>query len=283
MTETAIRPVPSFADLRQLANSSPVARACIQLRKQEIRYAEWDIGLTGGACKRCSPARGAEARVFFRRPEPDYGSLPAWLDAALEDVLVTDSLAIYVRKAREGSKGLLGSDVHSLELIDGATLAPSCDSHGCAGPVLQYLSEVRRCGVTEMIAGGSVPMANPRQHASYGRHEVLYRPYCLRAGNAFGFSPLEQAIAWKDGSGEIDLARTEARMPEAFGLDPADLGLAPVKDADPILAPLNPANLREWVKSVFDGILHETCDAPDLEFLWLPAEGGLPSDDVLSV
>ena len=269
-TETVARPVPSFTDLRRLANSSAIARACIQLRKQQVRYAEWDIGLTGGACKRCSPARRDEVRAFFRQPEPGYGTLPAWLDAALEDVLVTDSLAIYLRRTVKPGGGLLGSSLSALELIDGATLLPSCDIHGSAGPVLQYISEVRRCGIAEMISGGSAPAANPRQHASYGRDEVLYRPYCRRPETAFGFSPVEQAIAWKDGSGEIDLARTEARMPEAFGLDAADLGLAPVKDADPIIAPLNPANLRKWVKAIFDGILHEICDAPDLEFLWLP-------------
>ena len=284
MPDTDTRPLLSFSDLRYLSQTSPIARACIQMRKNEVRFAEWDIGpvpeAANHAAMRDFGERRSDAIRFFKNPDRDYASLGSWLDAALEDVLVTDSLAIYLRRTVKPGGGLLGSSLSALELIDGATLAP-------VGKVtVQFTSEVRRALAADYVSWAQYP-SEGREAGNYGRSELLYRPFAAPvipgdpftdpatwAHEPFGRSPLEKAIAYGD-DGSIDLAATEAKLPEAFGIELMTLGIT-APDQPPAYWQNEDLGrrLRAFLKSIFDGILHETCDAPDLEWVWGEGDDG---------
>ncbi len=119
-----------FSTLRTIADLYSVARSCIQLRKAEIRGLDWDIIPSHEAAKAYHGDRSAmkdfaERRAqmvkFFRHPDPDYFSFGTWLDAMLEEIFVYDALSILIRPkwGRGMGKGLLGSDLDSLELLSG--------------------------------------------------------------------------------------------------------------------------------------------------------------------
>ena len=120
----------SFDQLYTLANRYSVARACIELRKEEIRGLEWEIQLTTQAAKayqgdskamRDFGERAAEATRFFKNPDPDYWNFGSFLDAVLEEIFVYDALCLVFRpKYGKGlGRGLLGSDLDSIRLVSG--------------------------------------------------------------------------------------------------------------------------------------------------------------------
>jgi 8-oxo-dGTP pyrophosphatase MutT (NUDIX family) len=130
-----------FATLRTLGDLYSVARACIEKRKNEITGLDWDIVPTHEASKayqgdrkanRDLGERIAKAKKFFRQPDPDYFSFGEFLTAVLEMVFVYDALSIVLRPKRGKGmgKGLLGSDLDCLELVDGATIRPLLGMHG---------------------------------------------------------------------------------------------------------------------------------------------------------
>ena len=116
--------------LYSLSNLYSILRRCLQIRKQEIRALDWDIVLTKDAAKayrgdrkamRDFGERQAKVRKWFRRPDPNYFTFASWLDAMLDQVFVFDALSLYMCpvKGRGMGKGLLGSDLDSLWLVDG--------------------------------------------------------------------------------------------------------------------------------------------------------------------
>ena len=120
----------SFSTLYSLSNLYSILRRCLQIRKQEIRALDWDIVLTKDAAKayrgdrkamRDFGERQAKVKKWFRRPDPNYFTFGAWLDAMLDQVFVYDALSLYMCpvKGRGMGKGLLGSDLDSLWLVDG--------------------------------------------------------------------------------------------------------------------------------------------------------------------
>ena len=131
----------SFDQLYTLSTKYSVARACIELRKEEIRGLEWSIDLTTKAAKAYQGdhkamkdfgERAAEATKFFRHPDPDFWSFNTFLDALLEEIFVYDALSLIFRPkyGRGLGRGLLGSDLDSLRLVSGPTMRPLLDMHG---------------------------------------------------------------------------------------------------------------------------------------------------------
>lgn len=276
MTETATLPLASFTDLRRLAQTSPIARACIELRKAQVRSAEWDIVPTPEAAAamrgdhkamRDFGERRMQAVRWFQRPDADYGSFGSWLGTALEDVLATDSLAIYLRKSAEPGNGLLGSDVAALDLVDGATLLPLADG------LIQYAGNVRRVTTTEMLAGEGPPADAAWSHA-WEPGQVLYLPFCRRADSPFGFSPLERSLVLRPGTDEWDFEGAAERMPAAFGLDRAALGIIASPGGPQAEVTNLDARIRGWLKGIFDSILRDHMGVPDLEWRWEEPEHG---------
>lgn len=202
----------SFDTLRTLADLYSVARAAIQLRKAEVRGIEWEILPTKDASKamrgdrtamRDFGERRAEAVKFFKRPDPDYFSWSSWLDALLEEVFVFDALSILFRMkwAKGQRKGLLGSDLDSLSLLNGPTIRPLLGMHGekprpPAPAYQQYLYGVPRTDLMTLVTdrdledGALAGAAMNRFRAD----QLLYLPMAPRRWTPYGFPPIERAL-----------------------------------------------------------------------------------------
>jgi len=131
----------SFAQLQTIASKYNVARRAIELRKDEIAGLEWEIQLTTKAAKayqgdhkamRDFGERAAAATRFFKHPDPDYFDFTSFLKALLEEIFVYDALCLVFRpKYGKGlGRGLLGSDLDSLNLVSGPTVRPLLSMHG---------------------------------------------------------------------------------------------------------------------------------------------------------
>src|SRR5690348_7842654 len=134
----------SFDQLRTLAQKYSVARACIELRQEEIRSLDWSVGLTTDAAKAYRDDRaslrdfGERKKLFerfFRRPDPDFWNFDSFLNAMLEEIFVFDALTVIFRPKfgasfGMGGRGLLGSDLDSLRLVSGPTIRPLLDLQG---------------------------------------------------------------------------------------------------------------------------------------------------------
>jgi len=202
----------SFQTLRTIADLYSVARSCIQLRKNEIKGVAWDIVPTLDAAKamRGSPSqskdfgkRRAEALKFFQRPDPDYFTWSSWIGDVMEQVLVFDALSVFLQPKRGKGlgKGLLGSDLDCLQLIDGETIRPLYDLHGATPrpPAVawqQYLYGVPRADFTAVITGRDIDEAGltGAQWGQFRGDQLLYLPVEKRRWTPYGFPPVERAL-----------------------------------------------------------------------------------------
>lgn len=201
-----------FSTLRTLADLYSVARACIQLRKAEIRGLEWEIMPTHDAAKAMRNShsaakdfgkRRAEATKFFRHPDPDYYSWNSWIDAVLEEIFVFDALSILIRpKWMKGrGKGVLGSDLDSLNLISGQTIRPLYDINGSyprppAPAYQQYLYGVPRTDLMSMITQRDIEESglSGSELKQFRGDQLLYLPMVPRRWTPYGFPPIERAL-----------------------------------------------------------------------------------------
>jgi hypothetical protein len=201
-----------FGTLKTLADLYSVARACIQLRKSEIRGIEWDILPTRDASKamRGSPslarsfgARRAEAIRFFKRPDPDFFNWSSFLDALSEEVFVFDALSLLIRPkwARGNGLGLLGSDLDSLSLISGPTIRPLFGMHGerprpPAPAYQQYLYGVPRTDLMSLITERDLESGQltGSEMGQFQADQLLYLPMVARRWTPYGFPPIERAL-----------------------------------------------------------------------------------------
>lgn len=238
----------SFGTLRTLADIYSVARACIELRKNEIRGLEWDIIPTPEASKtyQGSPSqmadfgkRRAQVIKFFRHPDPDYFSWTSWIDALLEEVFVFDALSLFLRpKWGKGmGKGLLGSDLDSLELLNGATIRPLLDISGAtprppAPAYQQYLYGVPRSDLMTMIAQRDIDDGGLKgsEITQFRGDQLLYLPMVPRTWTPYGFPPIERALipiqsGLQKQSYQLDYFR-EGTVPSVF-ISPGDANMTP--------------------------------------------------------
>lgn len=201
-----------FSTLRTLADLYSVARAAIQLRKAEVRGLEWDIMPTSEAAKdmrgshskmRDFASRRAEAVKFFRHPDPDYFSWNSWLDAVLEEIFVFDALSLLLRPkwGKRQGKGLLGSDLDSLCLINGPTIRPLYDINGSyprppAPAYQQYLYGVPRVDLMTAITGRDIEESglSEAEWKPFRGDQLLYLPMNPRRWTPYGFPPIERAL-----------------------------------------------------------------------------------------
>jgi 2'-5' RNA ligase len=202
--------IASFDTLKTISKSYSIARRCIQFRKQEICGLEWDITLTGHAEKayqgdreamRDFGERRALAMKFFRKPDPNYFSFRSWLSAMIEQVLSIDALSLYMcpKKGTGMRRGLLGSDLDGLWLIDGSTVRPLLALHGGmpmppAPAYQQYEQGVPRADFTTVLNGLDLPELEGSAARPYRGDQLMYLPMVPMADSPYGFGPTEQAI-----------------------------------------------------------------------------------------
>lgn len=210
----------SFDQLRTLAQKYSVARACIDLRQQEIRGLEWSISLTTEAAKAYrtnSPTSDREAMRdfgerkakfvrFFSRPDPDFWNFDSFLNAVLEEIFVYDALAVIFRPKfgasfGMGGRGLLGSDLDSLNLVSGPTIRPLIDLHGGhpkppAPAYQQFLYGVPRSDYMTIAMETDISEAGLEgaEVNEFTSDVLLYAPYWTSRESPYGFPPVERAL-----------------------------------------------------------------------------------------
>lgn len=237
-----------FATLRLLAEYSSIARACIQLRKAEIRSLAWSIVPTKDAAKDMRgnedkhsdfSERKAEAVKFFSRPDPNYSDFSTWLDAALETVFVLDALSIYLQPTRVKGKGLLGSSLAALCLIDGSSIRPLLDVHGArprppAPAYQQYIYGVPRVDLMTVISGDDLDDLD-EPITTYRGDQLLYLPMSPRDWSPYGQAPAERCLIPIMASLQRQQYQlqyfTEGTVPSVF-VSPGDVNMTPQQIAN---------------------------------------------------
>jgi 8-oxo-dGTP pyrophosphatase MutT (NUDIX family) len=203
----------SFETLKSLSELYSILRTCLEIRKKEIQALDWDIVLTKDAAKayrgdqkamRDFGERRDKVIKFFKRPDPNYFSFSSWIGGVLDQAFVYDALSLYMcpKKSRGLGKGLLGSDLDSLWLLDGSSIRPLVDLHGAipappAPAFQQYFWGVPRADFTTMIAGLDLTdygMSEKDLRSELRGDQLLYLPMLQRPDSPYGFSIVERAL-----------------------------------------------------------------------------------------
>lgn len=199
----------SFQQLIFYAQASTFVRACIDRRVEEILGLEWDIVPTKIAEKSMGndqasrddfEERRLKAINFFKRPDPDYDTFHNWLKVCLEDVFVIDALSLYLHPTRVPGKGLFGSNLASLEVIDGSTIKPLVDLSGSRPQppnvaFQQYLWGVPRLDLMDVVIPSEVDEDDfGAMVREYRGDQLLYLPYHRTARNPYGLSPVAKSV-----------------------------------------------------------------------------------------
>lgn len=199
--------VATFATLRSFADLYSVIRACITHITNDVLSTEWDIMPTAQAehamhgnqkAQDDFAQRREQAMKFWSRPDPQYPNWAAWMRALLEDHAVLDAVSLYLHPTRAKGHGPFGSDLASLDVLDGSTIRPLVDVRGStpAPPDVayqQYVWGVPRVDMTVPVLADDQGVTT-RMVAEYVGDQLLYLPYYPRTFTPYGFSNVERAL-----------------------------------------------------------------------------------------
>lgn len=251
----------SFATLATLSNTYSIARTCIERRKYDIAGLDWDIVPTKEASKayqgdrdqmREFGERRAKAVKFFRQPDPNYASFQSMMKAALEEIFVFDALSILLKpkRGRGLGKGILGSDLDCLQLIDGPTIKPLLALDGGtprppAPAYEQYLYGVPRSETIAMADDADIAAAGMGTYrlGKFTADQLLYLPTTPRPFTPYGFSAVEMAL----------LVIMTGLQKQAFQLDYFNQGTVPavyISPGDPSITPNQVRELQDALNAV---------------------------------
>ena len=207
-TEGGFRLV-SYPVMRSLANYS-VARSCIDKRKQEIVGLEWDIVATTEAehamadddkARADWEKRRAKVVEFFSHPDSDrakYPTFAAWLGALLEDRFVIDAVAVHLVPPRKKGAGPFGSDIASLDIIDGSQVKPVLTTLGATPKPPSIAWEIYSWGVPRVdmmsIITGADKDELDEPVATYRADQLIYMRETIRTNTYYGMSCIEKAL-----------------------------------------------------------------------------------------
>jgi 8-oxo-dGTP pyrophosphatase MutT (NUDIX family) len=207
-TEGGFRLV-SYPVMRSLANYS-VARSCIDKRKQEIVGLEWDIVATTEAehamadddkARADWEKRRAKVVEFFSHPDSDrakYPTFAAWLGALLEDRFVIDAVAVHLVPPRKKGAGPFGSDIASLDIIDGSQVKPVLTTLGATPKPPSIAWEIYSWGVPRVdmmsIITGADKDELDEPIATYRADQLIYMRETIRTNTYYGMSCIEKAL-----------------------------------------------------------------------------------------
>jgi len=193
----------SFAELRALADALPLLRAVIETRKDQVAALSYSVRARDPVNAGDAAERAKAALALLTRPDRRH-SFSAWLRMLLEDMLVIDAATLYPRFTRDGA-------LHSLDVIDGATITPLIGEDGRSpdppDPAYQQILH-------------GVPAAD------FSSDELIYLPRNVRAHKLYGFSPVEQTaltvnIALRREAATLDYYRAGS-TPDAFATLPKE-------------------------------------------------------------
>lgn len=199
---TEQRVVP-FRLLRDVADSSDLVRKCIEVVKAAVSGMDWDIAPLPSATERfladnpdagtAAAARAARESLaeditrckdFWQMPDRINGlSTPEWIAMALEEMLVIDALSIYPNKTLDEE------NLHSLEILDGATIKPLLDDRG-SRPIPPHPA-------FQQILWGFPRgefTASADADGEFTVDDLVYAPRTRRPFTPYGYSAVERAL-----------------------------------------------------------------------------------------
>jgi hypothetical protein len=208
--------IVGFPTLRALADSYDLLRLAIETRKDQMTRLHWSIRMrddgSGAQAKsdaanvpKAVQSRIDAAEAFFRRPDGVTKFRP-WFRSLLEDVFVIDAPALYCERNRGGQ--LIG-----LQQIDGSTIKRVIDDWGRTPRPFEWDGTTPFTWNAYVVDGknwaglgfkrvGDLMYPPAYQEVlkglpavDYTTWDLLYRPYNMRPGKAYGYSPVEQIIA----------------------------------------------------------------------------------------
>lgn len=185
----------SFGQLRALAENCDVMRIVIETRKDQMAKMKWAIKPSDENKKK--DTRCEELTKFFKSPDKEH-DWDTWLRMLMDDLLVIDAPALYIRRTN-------GNSVYALEPMDGGTIKRVLDDHG-------------RTPIAPLPAYQQILKGIPA--IDYDTTELIYRPRNPRTYKVYGYSPVEQVLMTVN----IALRRavhklqyyTEGNVPEAI-------------------------------------------------------------------
>lgn len=196
------RVVP-FRLLRDVADGSDLVRKCVEVVKAAVSGMDWDIVPQPSAIERyladnpdagtAGAARAARESLFeditrckdfWKMPDRINGlSTPEWIAMALEEMLVIDALSIYPNKTLDEE------NLHSLEILDGATIKPLLDDRG-SRPIPPHPA-------FQQILWGFPRgefTASADADGEFTVDDLVYAPRTRRPFTPYGYSAVERAL-----------------------------------------------------------------------------------------
>lgn len=200
-----------FQTLRDVCLLYSLAAACVDLRINEIRGLGWDIGPTKEAEKAMqgSPSlhgdfakRRAEAMRFWKRPDYNFSDMSSWLATLLYEAFTVDAMSLYLWPTKMKGKGLLGSNLANLTVIDGTSIKPMMDVYGGVPrppsvAYQQYMYGVPRTDLMTLPDPELLMEVDDNDEgliAKYRSNQLLYLPYNPRIRSPYGLAPIERAL-----------------------------------------------------------------------------------------
>ena len=213
----------NFQVLRDLSEVGSIARRAVEICKDDLVTLTWDVVPTDDAEKAMqgNPAKRAdfESRkaefMSWLMNEIDPGMYPdfqSWLNAAVEDLLVLDAMAIHiVPTIGRKNSGPLGSRIAGLELIDGSSIRPLLNTYGGKPrppePAYQQLMwGVPRVDLMDILNLGpdatieDLKELNPVIESltetvdQWSGDQLIYVMKNPRTNTPYGFGPVEQCL-----------------------------------------------------------------------------------------
>lgn len=190
------------------ASESPIFRACIEVRKNELAALAWQIRVNpvvseeiARSSRRSKVDVENELRDKYdseikrltdfwmipdRRNGRDFGE---WISVLAEEQLVWDAMAIYPRRT-------YGGDLSDLMIIDGSTIKPLLDEQGGRPlpPAPAYQQILYGFPRGEFVADTVDVDGDTVIPSGFTSSQLIYRRRVVRTRTPYGMSPTEQAL-----------------------------------------------------------------------------------------
>src|ERR1022692_780187 len=177
-----------FAVLKAVATEFDIVRGLMERVKDKICSKGFSIQPRDP--KAAVDARCDEMEVFFAFPDKD-NSWQDWLRMLMDQVLVYDAPAIWIRRDRAGRP-------YSLNIQDGSLFQPKIMGDGTLpafneGPAYQKVVKGLPAGDYIRPVPRGTPIPNDAS-TGYPFPELLLKPRNKRVDNPYGYGPIEQML-----------------------------------------------------------------------------------------
>lgn len=195
-----------FWYLRRMADTYPVARACINRRIKQMTSLKWDVTTKDDDMdEKGFEGQILEAKQFFKRPMGPRSRFSEMVNTMIEDLLVVDATCFEYQKTR-------GGEFMYLVPVDPTTIVLRVTDQGRTPtpPATAY---------AQYISGKKI--------ADFSINEMLYESVNHRSHTPYGLAPLESLIIQVESALRGALYNLayfkESNVPEGFVTLPDDV------------------------------------------------------------